>query len=597
MKKIYVFARIFTLVVALFAVVSCKKDDDTGNISPIASTEKVTTTVAGRLTNETGSVVSGATITLAGQTTSSDPLGLFVFKNIEVEKSRCFLTITQHGFIKQTYGFHPSKGNVTYVKPVLLAYENTQSVDASNGGTLTLNGGGSVSFPANAFVNENGAAYTGPVTVKTYLLNKDDDHFATKIPGRDLRAINSEGKQKILVSYGMMNVELYDASSQKLNLAPGKTAILTFPIPASQMVSAPAVMPSWSFDEEKALWNEEGTAVKNGNNYIIEAQHFTWWNCDLQYDLAYISGSVTGCSNGPVANMEIYVDWTLGYVTDNTGHFEGDAPAGYGGFEIYGGINYEQVTSSGIVPDLAAAQNFVVPPLVVDSLSNYYEVLSGTLTDCNGNASDGFVVFYNAAMGFTDYCYAINGNYSIVLNSGNDYEITAMNNGYYGQLNYTTGNAPCAIDIIPNIQICNQISGTTNNFSVTLTSTVFGTQSMAYDVNDCVVYTSPYTSITLQGQDTVNNSYGAFSSALSAYATGTYTWNTTNIGITFDAQLNGIDVEILSLPGGITQVMSAPPVGGLVNVNFNGNVTINSTGFPAPIPATISGSYSVIRNL
>ena len=62
-----------------------------------------------------------------------------------------------------------------------------------------------------------------------------------------------------------MNVELHDAAGEKLNLAAGKTAQLTFPVSSSQVSNAPATIPTWHFDTNSGLWMEEGSAVKNGN--------------------------------------------------------------------------------------------------------------------------------------------------------------------------------------------------------------------------------------------------------------------------------------------------------------------------------------------
>ena len=57
----------------------------------------------------------------------------------------------------------------------------------------------------------NGAAYTGNVSVSTFYLNPADANFNEYMPG-DLRGLNSSNQQKILQSFGMVLIEMNDAS-------------------------------------------------------------------------------------------------------------------------------------------------------------------------------------------------------------------------------------------------------------------------------------------------------------------------------------------------------------------------------------------------
>ena len=53
---------------------------------------------------------------------------------------------------------------------------------------------------------------------------------------------------------------------------------------ASQTGIAPETINLWYFDEENGYWKEEGQAIKDGNKYVAEVTHFTWWNCDILFD-------------------------------------------------------------------------------------------------------------------------------------------------------------------------------------------------------------------------------------------------------------------------------------------------------------------------
>src|SRR5688572_20208042 len=154
----------------LVMIISCEKDES-GFSSTSSATQKVKTIVTGRLVDESGSPVTGASVELEGVSTSTDMMGIFLFKNISVSKERGVIHFTKSGYIDQQYGFRPSAGKVTYTKPVMLGHESTQVINSSAGGSVSLTGGGTAQFPSNAFMNESGVMYSGSVTVKMTLLN------------------------------------------------------------------------------------------------------------------------------------------------------------------------------------------------------------------------------------------------------------------------------------------------------------------------------------------------------------------------------------------------------------------------------------------
>ena len=100
------------------------------------------------------------------------------------------------------------------------------------------------------------------------------------MPG-NLTGLTTDNEQKILQTYGMIAVELEGSGGEKLNLAPGKPATITLPIPSSLQASAPATIPLWYFNDSLGIWKEEGTAAKQGNNYVGSVSHFSFWNCDV----------------------------------------------------------------------------------------------------------------------------------------------------------------------------------------------------------------------------------------------------------------------------------------------------------------------------
>ena len=122
------------------------------------------------------------------------------------------------------------------------------------------------------------------------------------MPG-DLRAFDVDNQLSLLITYGMIAVELSDASGAEVKIAEGKTATISMPVPASQLSNAPSTIPLWYFDESKATWIEEGEATRQGNSYVGEVKHFTFWNCDIPTDFIKLCGSIELPNSQDTVNM------------------------------------------------------------------------------------------------------------------------------------------------------------------------------------------------------------------------------------------------------------------------------------------------------
>jgi hypothetical protein len=90
----------------------------------------------------------------------------------------------------------------------------------------------------------------------------------------------------------------------------------------------------WYIDEQTGIWKEEGVAVKNGNNYIGEVKHFSFWNCDIAIPAVTLSLTLKTAKAAPLVHA--FVRLTLaspdsssqayGY-TDSLGQVSGLVPA------------------------------------------------------------------------------------------------------------------------------------------------------------------------------------------------------------------------------------------------------------------------------
>lgn len=156
-----------------------------------------------------------------------------------VVQNAAFLTVTKAGYFKGIKTFIAQKIRKAFFRIKLIPKNLSGTISGSGGGTVSLSNGLSISLPANAVVTASGgSAYTGPVRVAAYHINPNATDLDMIMPG-DLRGINTSGEIKLLKTYGMAAVELTGASGELLQIATGKKATLSLPVPSSLLGDAP----------------------------------------------------------------------------------------------------------------------------------------------------------------------------------------------------------------------------------------------------------------------------------------------------------------------------------------------------------------------
>ena len=165
------------------------------------------------------------------------------------------------------------------------------SIDASEGGSLTMDNQSSIDLPKGGIVTAQGITYEGDVSVAMSWIDPSADDLAQRMIG-DLSGLDEDGNFRSLSSMGMLQVELSDGAGNELNIGPGETAELKFPIPSSLMNKAETTIPLWSYNEGIGTWIQEGIAQKEGDFYIGIVSHFSSWNVDFMTDPIEITGQV-----------------------------------------------------------------------------------------------------------------------------------------------------------------------------------------------------------------------------------------------------------------------------------------------------------------
>lgn len=177
--------------------------------------------------------------------------------------------------------------------------------EAAQGGEVLTSQGVRVTFPADAFVNEQGLPVDGDISVRITPLDTSGEDFGA-FPGGPM-AMNSQGDVSFMATHGVMEVELRQ-DQREVFIAPGKLA--TIEIPMVTDVTAGSQVDLWSLDENSGLWVSEGKGqvIQANGGFALQADvsHFSWWNADdfvpqHEAEIKLSSSAATPVmSNGPL---------------------------------------------------------------------------------------------------------------------------------------------------------------------------------------------------------------------------------------------------------------------------------------------------------
>lgn len=290
------FLLVFVIVISTFS--ACYKDHSglsEIDITKLPPVEFMTTSIYGRVVDENDQSISNAIITLmlgADEIVSTtDLFGHFQFYGIENYGKSAFLSIKADGKFEafRRLSVIENRGNYTEVK--MMEKNIIGSVNTVQGGSLANADGAEIELPANGIVSASGAVYDGEVSVAMQWIDPTATDLASRMIG-DLSAIDKDGNERALATYGMLQIELLDPAGNELNLAQEAAAILQFPVPAALQSHAPSTIPLWSYDEELGKWIEEGSANYENGVYRGEVSHFSSWNVDFPFDPIEVKGKV-----------------------------------------------------------------------------------------------------------------------------------------------------------------------------------------------------------------------------------------------------------------------------------------------------------------
>ncbi|GGG32734.1 hypothetical protein GCM10011344_37110 [Dokdonia pacifica] len=556
---------------------------DTGNLDQFFGSA-VNRDFFGQVVDENNNAIQGALVKVGALTVFTDDNGIFSAENASVNEQFAYLRVTASGYVTSGRALRPSDG-INRVKIMLLSADVTATVNSGSPETVQLGNGTSVALPG-AYIDENGNAYSGAVDVILDYLDPASADLDAVMPGM-LYAEDAAGDEAYLETFGMISVELRDTSGNELNIDPNNPAELRFPLDPALQGVAPATIPLWSFNDELGYWIEDGEAVLQGNEYVGQVSHFSFWNCDAPFPVVDFCTTVLDDNGNALANTTVTITspntpYPRSGVTDQNGQVCGKVPSG-----LTMTIEVVDLCGNPVFSDVIGpfAGPTTYGPISVNPGSSTSQQVIGNFNDCSNNPiTNGYVVLEYGGSVFYEPVTA--GTFDINLIScpaSNTFTLEA-------------------------IDIVNQQSSGIINYTFTPPTTTLGTITSCNAVSEYIEWeaegvqrflTSPINTYDNGNNFSVNASNGNefFYISSSDTAVGTYTWGNGQQAPpgSFEMEmyevLSQIDIDY-NAPINITfQLNAFGAVGDYIDITFSGTYSDNSA-----MIQPISGSLHVIRD-
>ena len=407
MNQLYTFLTICTVL-----LVACKKDVDEFIPDPTPPIQAVfvDASISGQVTDEQQNPIDDALVEVNTQngfiSTTTDANGIFIFRNVTVPDIHTYVRVYASDYFLGSKTIAVKENKTAYLNIQLLEKTIVGEFNAQSGGNLTTIDNATLNFPANAIKFEDGDAYNGIVLVFCRALNPEANNLMHIMPG-NLIGENNQGDRLALATAGMLAIELETPNGEALNIIEGISVQLGFPLPNDPANAYPDAISLWYFDENRGIWILEGEAVKEGNTYLANVTHFSFWNCDASFPMIDGQGKVVDAAGNAVANalVTIQVDGqmlTASGWTNSEGIYRGNWPKNQIlTFSVQDACGNPVNTPITLGP---FTENVFVDDILIN-ITGPTTNISGQLLDCFGDpVADGYVQF--SSNNFSQFVFA-----------------------------------------------------------------------------------------------------------------------------------------------------------------------------------------------
>lgn len=255
---------------------------------------QITTTISGNVVDRWNNLIENVKIQIGNSIIMTDSLGQFIFNDVPCTDKRTVIRYSKLGFFEGVATLDPEPNTF---HNVFLSLEEAPTNTIDNINNFLFHDGGSISFPDDAFVNQNGEIQTS-VEVQFRTISTTNPNLGRLMPGSDLTGYDLDENEVFLYSYGMIQCVLPEG----IEMAEGKAAKISI-YNNDSSPNPPQEIPLWYLDEETGLWVEQGKAILDNGRYEGYVGHFTYWNVDGPEDEPASVCVTVECNGLPVSNL------------------------------------------------------------------------------------------------------------------------------------------------------------------------------------------------------------------------------------------------------------------------------------------------------
>lgn len=553
----------------LFGLQSCYKKDYTHHVdnSNYNNAATVNSSVYGIVKDESGSPIKDVVLRSGGYTAISDASGFFIFSNITTPSHNTTIVATKDSFFNGVRSLSVNENDKHFVEITMLAKGTPQVFNSQNGGTVNFSGL-SITFPTDGVVLKQGKTpYTGQVYVFAKRIDPYTDLGGTSMPG-DLRAINKNGVEKTLQSFGMFVAELYDVNGNALQIADTKDAEFSLTIPTNVVGIAPSTLPLWYFDETQGMWIEEGAGILNGNKYNGKVKHFSFWNCDVPMNAINLQMTLKDQNGNPLNG---YVVKLINTVNNDTRYGTTSLSGWVGGLTYSNTILNLEVYSTGACAVATPLYTTTITTAAANINLGVITVNLAPVAACSFNA----IVHDCLGAPLSNACVYIEPLHLMLFSNA------------LGQINYTLPCVPVSPITLKTYDLNNNVFGT-STYTLTAGVNTLGilnacgnvTPYITINVTNTVTMATNSVTITLPN-GTLNCSVQGLNSFISGY-------NPQPNGESIFMQVDGASVGTFNISNATIINM----LGFTDTLNITGANTMDFIAFP-PYPGDAQGTYQL----
>lgn len=245
-----------------------------------------------KVADQQGIAISNAQVQINNTVVVTDDFGSAVFDGVP-QTQVMVVNASKAGFIEQAYRYEFSSAEAE-IELVVTLQEQADEVVFNSNEAVVINAdslNASISIPEAAFVDVNGNAVSGDVTL--IMTPIDIRRTGSAFLGGG-SALSAQGEEVSLIPLGMIDF-VFTQNGQPVQLAAGKQAEIRMAVVDNvgadgRIFSAGDSIPMWWFDTSSGLWIEEGmgyvvesASSSTGLDLVATVSHFTTWNWDYYF--------------------------------------------------------------------------------------------------------------------------------------------------------------------------------------------------------------------------------------------------------------------------------------------------------------------------